>query len=337
MNAYLAALNGWDGQLEGHLGNELYLYDPESGLEAQLLKNHRAEGTYNDGSWKAYSGDPYSFVLNDDGSIVYYAAINEDGITTLWQTDGTTDGTVEVTEVNEALGLTADTKGSSDFFADKGIFLHDGYLYFEADDATHRDQLYKFSIANKTLSRLTTLVNDSEAAIDLNPANFTEFGGIIYFTGANKAGSTVLYSYDGSSVQTIDESITNVGNLTVFNNKIYMSAEDVDGFDENGDGSSMVTTGIELFVYAPSDNPTGISKASELNNLEIYPNPSSGHLNIKGLENEQGSYELFDLTGRRLERGLVNNGQINYNLGKGIYVLRVQDGNRTQITKITVN
>lgn len=65
--------------------------------------------------------------------------------------------------------------------------------------------------------------------------------------------------------------------------------------------------------------------------VSIYPNPVRESLNIKADGFELDSYEIFDLTGKKILKGLVKNNSVNVsNLTTGTYVavIKTTDGNR---------
>ena len=70
--------------------------------------------------------------------------------------------------------------------------------------------------------------------------------------------------------------------------------------------------------------------------IEIYPNPTSGLLNVT-LENP-ATYNIYDLSGKLIQSGSFNQveNQLNIKeLANGIYFLRIQDGNNSITEKIS--
>jgi len=68
---------------------------------------------------------------------------------------------------------------------------------------------------------------------------------------------------------------------------------------------------------------TGINSFDNLANLNIYPNPVIDFLSISNL-NKQVDYQVFNLEGKLLRKGVVQNNQINLSdLSSGIYFVRI--------------
>lgn len=66
--------------------------------------------------------------------------------------------------------------------------------------------------------------------------------------------------------------------------------------------------------------------------ISIFPNPTSDfvNLNMKGVElaNGQQSYQLYDIQGRLLKQGIIDQNEIQVslnNLRRSIYILRIYD------------
>jgi hypothetical protein len=74
------------------------------------------------------------------------------------------------------------------------------------------------------------------------------------------------------------------------------------------------------------------------NQVDVYPNPVENFLEIRGLQGEVTGIRLVDLTGRSsslaLERiGKIYHANVQY-LSQGIYLLRLQEGNKNYQIKI---
>ena len=82
------------------------------------------------------------------------------------------------------------------------------------------------------------------------------------------------------------------------------------------------------------EESTGISYYSEIApNVVTYPNPATDNVTIffENMETTSApEYQLFDLFGRNLMNGKIMEEETNLNissLAKGIYLLKVMDGN----------
>jgi hypothetical protein len=90
-----------------------------------------------------------------------------------------------------------------------------------------------------------------------------------------------------------------------------------------------------------SDNVSLIVNSLEINpnrEVKVYPNPVENTLNISGLQEDVRSLQVFDVSGRLLpitfeyQEG-VYQGDVA-NLGKGLYILWIQQGNRSFPVKV---
>ncbi|RLD49829.1 MAG: hypothetical protein DRI94_10305, partial [Bacteroidetes bacterium] len=77
-------------------------------------------------------------------------------------------------------------------------------------------------------------------------------------------------------------------------------------------------------VYPESVNDT------EKSDITIYPNPSNGIIYINSKNKSQKNYEVYDITGRIVKKGILNNSvnKINLeNVRSGNYLIKI--GNKT--------
>jgi hypothetical protein len=105
----------------------------------------------------------------------------------------------------------------------------------------------------------------------------------------------------------------------------------------NGNVSQGVQQAYEIFVFGNDDVSSNIS-------LQIFPNPTADNLilQINNFNNEQYSYQLFDMQGKQLSTGRIVDTQtpINmYSLPTASYLLYVvnQDNKKVQTFKIIKN
>ncbi len=83
--------------------------------------------------------------------------------------------------------------------------------------------------------------------------------------------------------------------------------------------------GIILNIF-PTNGPLAIHEATDLQPLEIYPNPVSDILYVKDLPGEAVEYSIFNVLGQKVTEG-SSCGTISVSgLEKGIYVLQIKDG-----------
>ena len=93
---------------------------------------------------------------------------------------------------------------------------------------------------------------------------------------------------------------------------------------------------VYSWLYA---NSTGINSNSSNLNFSVYPNPASDQLTIQGdFESDKISVELTDTTGKLIVKKKLRNGK-NLDLpslSNGLYVLKINDGNKSAIKKIII-
>lgn len=88
------------------------------------------------------------------------------------------------------------------------------------------------------------------------------------------------------------------------------------------------------FVPYPCDTTFVITSISELitKDITVYPNPTSGLINIGGLDGEV-AYELYSVDGKRIESGLTNN-QSLFIKAPGLYFLKIKVADHWMVKKV---
>lgn len=102
------------------------------------------------------------------------------------------------------------------------------------------------------------------------------------------------------------------------------------GTDANG------CTGRTTFVQNV-DACTGISKYTSANGIKIYPNPSAGLFTVELNSGSSKTVEVTDISGRVVFNASTNDQRVSVNIGNlanGIYYVKVQSGNATDVMKI---
>lgn len=96
---------------------------------------------------------------------------------------------------------------------------------------------------------------------------------------------------------------------------------------DNGSSWSTASTGyrIRSVVYESSSSSLATSNV-KLNEVSIYPNPTSDILKVKLLKNEKSKIEIYDLSGRLVKQMNANSDNIELNvsaLDKGTYFINI--------------
>ena len=224
--------------------NELYEFDPTTGV-FKLIKDIDP-GTQN----SSISN------LTTLGSKVYFEADNE-----LWETDGTEAGTIKVLKAEEA-----GVNNVTNFYA------WDNKMFFEGDDGTG-DQLWVYNPSANSVSKISNISGTNN---NHDPSDYVAYDGYLYYKGedANDTSSH-LFRTNGTTVEQLDNTITDVDDLVLFNDKIYFEGD-------NG------TTGRELF----SINLSTLSIDNIFNaSVSVFPNPSADFIKVNGDFNDVVRYK----------------------------------------------
>jgi hypothetical protein len=83
--------------------------------------------------------------------------------------------------------------------------------------------------------------------------------------------------------------------------------------------------------------PNGINKYQASRKIEIYPNPASENVYVRGFEDvEDVTYSVFDILGQEIQSGTLTNGEINISeLNSGVYLL-ILNGEEVSTTRLVV-
>ncbi len=99
-------------------------------------------------------------------------------------------------------------------------------------------------------------------------------------------------------------------------------------------------TDSDFFIakYSPQGTGVGGIAGQSIQDLHIYPNPSTGNIYLQGGLTQSGSpivYSLFDLQGRTIEQGQVLGNQIDLaGTEAGVFLLKVSSGGREIVFKV---
>ncbi len=92
-------------------------------------------------------------------------------------------------------------------------------------------------------------------------------------------------------------------------------------------GFSYGWTKIEGLIVniIPSTAPMAVREASQPQPLEVYPNPATDVLWLRNLPCEAVDYSIFNVMGQKVKAGCANGIIPVAELGKGIYLLKIED------------
>lgn len=96
------------------------------------------------------------------------------------------------------------------------------------------------------------------------------------------------------------------------------------------------TAAIAEFAAIKSGNSLG--DEASISDIVMYPNPTDNILNVRMVDNRQGTYRLINFLGQQVDAGKLTENGINVSkLGSGVYIIEVNDGQKTSSKKFVKN
>ncbi|CCG54348.1 Psychrophilic metalloprotease Fpp2 precursor [Flavobacterium indicum GPTSA100-9 = DSM 17447] len=153
-----------------------------------------------------------------------------------------------------------------------------------------------------------------------------------YFTEAEIAGWEAATSNNRASLYVVRDGLTReVMPVTIgsFGTNVTLTATFSNGID-----------GVYSFARLQSLP----SESFELNDLVLYPNPNNGVFNLQFVPSSNSiAISVFDIRGRVVyDKTFENNGLFNENISlnnveTGVYIVKIQDGNKKTVRRIIVD
>ncbi|BAO55822.1 T9SS type A sorting domain-containing protein [Nonlabens marinus] len=212
----------------------------------------------------------------------------------LWQSDGTENNTIEVPAA-ATLGMNGVNN----------IYNFNNDLLFEGDNGAG-DQLWILDTASGVITQIST---NSGTNANHDPSDYVTVGNVVYYRGEDSDDTSGnLFRTDGITTRQIDNTIIDIDDLVLLDGLIYMEG------DNGSDGK-------ELFVFNPA---TASIKPVNKQVLRMYPNPSNGVVSFSGDLAADAAFSIYDLGGRSVLEGKLQNNQLTHNLTTGIYFVELQ-------------
>ena len=103
-------------------------------------------------------------------------------------------------------------------------------------------------------------------------------------------------------------------------------------------GYSYGWTKIEGLIVniIPTTPPVSVLDVSRPQTLEVYPNPATDVLCMKGLSSEAVDYTIFNMMGQKLKAGITNGIIPVAELGTGVYLLQIEGNKKRETAKFVV-
>ncbi len=310
-------------------GRELCIYD---GVNAPVIVDVNPAG----------NSDPYGFTELDDK--IYFAATTTATGIELFVYDPATGMVSLAAEINPGQGPSLISN----------IMRHNNKLYFAAYESTYGSELYSFD--GTTATRHTDITTGAGSGVQ--SYLIAIYNGALYFGGTSTAivgnpPTYQLYKYDLTTNTSSFVSAIQPYDGLVYNNKLYLSAQDgVTGYElwEHDGTSTILTadiepgaghgyprnfcvfnnklyfsanttaTGWELFSFT---DPLSITSASLNGSISLRPNPTSGNatLSLSLKASSELSISITDALGKLI----WENAATNYPSGNTDVVLPVAE------------
>ena len=241
----------------------------------------------NPGSFVAFnspSGPKLYFSANNGANNFW--GINDE----LWQTDGTTAGTVINSEMNQA---TTSTPGSFP----RGFTVFGSNIYFTANVSPRGEEFYR---NDGTLGGATLIRDINPGAANSSPKNFTVANGKLFFSATNENIGRELYVATGpttASLSYIDVlPVDNIGSnplyLTAYDDKVYFTAGV--GGDQlwKSDGTIIGTELITDFSFDANPQDYYVSPALGLLLFSASTSGQGREVHYAAVDDDQGIYAV---------------------------------------------
>jgi ELWxxDGT repeat protein len=187
----------------------------------------------------------YGFGPVYDGRLFFVAETPELG-KEVWAYDGATDEVALVADINP---------GPGDGVAIPTFALYDGRLFFNATDGETGQELWAYDAATDEVS----LVDDTFPGASGNVVQVVAYDDRVFFTGFG-----ILWAYDASTdavTQVIEDSFALgvVGNLTVFDGRLFFSAFTEQGIEPAFYDAATGDSGLLADLYAGTGDSQPLS------------------------------------------------------------------------------
>jgi ELWxxDGT repeat protein len=168
------------------VGNTLYFRADDGTTGPELWKTDgTAAGTVLVKEIRADAGGSLPNQLTNVDGTLFFTAIDAGANRELWKSDGSEAGTIKVKEINSGANSASPTS----------LTVVGDTLYFAATDGTNAE-LWKSNGTDAGTVRVTAAHQPGA------PANLTNVGGALYFTGTTTAAGEELWTSDGTDAGT---------------------------------------------------------------------------------------------------------------------------------------
>ncbi|MDG2432101.1 M4 family metallopeptidase, partial [Flavobacterium sp.] len=83
---------------------------------------------------------------------------------------------------------------------------------------------------------------------------------------------------------------------------------------------------------------SALGDEASISDIVMYPNPTDNILHVRMIDNREGTYRLINFLGQQVDAGKLTENGINVSkLGTGVYIVEVNDGQKTSSKKFVKN
>lgn len=269
----------------------------------------KTDGTVG-GTVKMLSVSSAANLTNHNGTL-YFTRFNTSPVQwELWSSDGTVPGTLPIPGLTNVYNFTS----------------MGGSLYLSGKASGTDREPYK---SDGTAGGTTLLKDIAAGTAESVPNYLTKVNTVVCFQANDGVYGTQIWKTDGTPTGTMmayttSDTITALStvNMIAFNNYLLFI---------HGGGSYGDLYSIQV------DGPTGTNEPINANNgLNIYPNPSSGIVKIEWTGNKSASLQVLNILGEVVVQQSISTEIDLSGQSKGIYFVRITDGEKNYDRKIVI-
>jgi len=294
------------------------------GLQENTYKNDLWEFNPTTQSWKELSPCPClgrrhpAFAITTDGKILMGLGDGEDengvfntGFKDWWEYDIATDQWVQRPD------LPAEGRHHPYYFS----LGEEVYVGFGHNHNGIYNDFFRYDVSSGSWTQLNNFPGEARVA----GAHFTYqgFGYIVDGEGSDhrnlESGEFYRYNHEADSWETLP--FHDGDGLWAPSAFVYKDTAFVFGGDDNSNNSE---TGFWKYTVGGG---IGIEEASDFGSVMVFPNPVSEKISFLGLGSPVAKYEIRELSGRAIQRGVWNehNSSINVeSLPPGFYIVQLE-------------
>ena len=89
--------------------------------------------------------------------------------------------------------------------------------------------------------------------------------------------------------------------------------------------------------YEGRESHAASGEHGEEKQVVVYPNPSDGTVHLRHRQDKPFAYQVYDLSGKQVKAGSSSEKITTFQLAKGLYIIKIQSHENTEIHKISVH